>query len=86
MKEKKQRWEYVGFVLPLVLAVVCLLSVTVSNHQAELPVPMPQTFAGEYSYDGEHWAPLTEETDLSALKEICACAAGFFRKCPRAGS
>ena len=80
MKEKKQRWEYVGFVLPLVLAVVCLLSVTVSNHQAELPVPMPQTFVGEYSYDGEHWAPLTEETDLSALK-------GDLRlRGPRAGS
>ena len=66
MKSKKQWLEYVGFLMPLVLALVCLLSVTVNHHQATLPIPMPQEFIGEYSFDGEHWETLTPESELSA--------------------
>ena len=68
MKVKTRRFEYLGFVLPLVLALLCLVSVTVGNHQAMLAIPMPQEFAGEYSYDGQHWQTLTEESDISALE------------------
>ena len=46
MKIKKQWLEYVGFLLPLVLAVICLLSVTVNHHQATLPIPMPRNSSG----------------------------------------
>lgn len=35
--------------------------------QASLPVPMPQTFLGEYSYDREIWYPLDAAADLSAM-------------------
>ena len=49
MKVKKQRFEYIGFVLPLILAVICLLFVTTNTYQALLPIPMPQEFVGEYS-------------------------------------
>ena len=68
MKTKSRRLEYIGFALPLLLALVCLVSVTINHHQAALPFPMPQEFTGEYRYDGENWQPLTEESDLSALK------------------
>ena len=34
--------------------------------QASLPVPMSQTFLGEYSYDGVNWNPLEADTELSA--------------------
>ena len=44
MKIKKRWFEYIGFVLPLLLALICLLSVTLNNHQAMLAVPMPQEF------------------------------------------
>ena len=65
MKTKKQRLEYLGFVLPLLLAVICLLFVTINNFQAVLAIPMPQEFVGEYSYDGENWQQLTDASDLS---------------------
>ena len=68
MKVKKKHFEYIGFALPLVLALICLASVILNNHQAMLAIPMPQEFIGEYSYDGENWQMLTEESDISALE------------------
>ena len=80
MKVKKRYFEYIGFVLPLLLAVVCILSVTMNNFQAALPIPMPQEFIGEYSYDGENWQTLTEEADLSALKGDLHLRGTFLRE------
>ncbi|MBR6522582.1 MAG: histidine kinase [Oscillospiraceae bacterium] len=68
MKAEKKRFEYIGLVLPLILAVICILFVTLNNYQAMLAIPMPQEFIGEYSYDGENWQTLTETSDISALK------------------
>ena len=80
MKAKKQRMEYIGFVLPLLLALICLISVTGYHHQATLPIPMPQELVGEYSYDGENWQPLTEESDISALKGDLYLRGTFLRE------
>ena len=80
MKVKKRYFEYIGFILPLFLAVVCILSVTRNNYQATLPIPMPQEFIGEYSYDGENWQNLTEESDLSALKGDLYLRGTFLRE------
>ncbi|MBQ2271703.1 MAG: hypothetical protein II335_07950, partial [Firmicutes bacterium] len=80
MKIKKQWLEYVGFLMPLVLAVVCLLSVTVNHHQATLPIPMPQEFIGEYSFDGEHWETLTPESELSARNKDLYLRGSFLRE------
>ena len=80
MKIKKQRFEYIGFALPLLLALVCILSVTNNNYQAWLPIPMPQEFIGEYSYDGENWQPLTEQSDLSARKGDLFLRGTFLRE------
>ena len=80
MNVKKQCFVCIGFVLPLLLAAVCLLSVTQSNYQATLPFPMPQEFIGEYSYDGETWQPLTETADLSALKGDLHLRGTFLRE------
>ena len=35
--------------------------------QAAMAIPMPQSFLGEYSYDGETWCSLEQESDLSAV-------------------
>ena len=52
--------------LPVILAVVCILVMTVSTYQAYLTVPLPLKFAGEYSFDGgESWQVLTAASDLS---------------------
>ena len=80
MKIKKRWFESIGFVLPLLLALICLLSVTLNNHQAMLPIPMPQEFIGEYSYDGENWHTLTEESDISALKGDLYLRGTFLRE------
>ena len=72
--------EYIGFILPLLLALICLISVTGNHHQASLPIPMPQELVGEYSYDGEHWQPLTEESDISALKGDLYLRGTFLRE------
>ena len=80
MKVKTRRFEYLGFILPLVLALLCLVSVTVGNHQAMLAIPMPQEFAGEYSYDGQHWQTLTEESDISARKGDLYLRGTFLRE------
>ena len=80
MKIKNRRLEYIGFILPLLLAVICLISVTTDHHQALLPIPMPQEFIGEYSYDDETWQPLTEEADLSALKGDLYLRGTFLRE------
>ena len=80
MKAKKQRIEYIGFILPLLLALICLISVTGNHHQASLSIPMPQELVGEYSYDGENWQPLTEESDISALKGDLYLRGTFLRE------
>ena len=53
MKINKNYLRYIGFAVPMLLAVICIVSVTLGTHQASLPIPMPQEFIGEYSYDGE---------------------------------
>lgn len=52
--------------LPVVLAAVCILVMTVNTNQAMLAVPLPLNFEGEYSFDGgESWQELTASSDLS---------------------
>lgn len=80
MKIKNKCLESIGFVLPLFLALICLVSVTIHHHQATLAIPMPQELLGEYSYDGAHWQPLTEGSDLSALKGDLYLRGTFLRE------
>ena len=80
MKLKKRHLEYIILVVPLLLALLCLLSVTINHHQASLAIPMPQEFIGEYSYDGENWQTLTEESDNSALKGALHLRGTFLRE------
>lgn len=52
--------------LPVILAVVCVLVMTANTNQALLAVPLPLNFVGEYSFDGgESWQALTAQSDLS---------------------
>ena len=80
MKFKKAHIEYAGFIIPFLLAVICLISVTRTNYQAMLPIPMPQELIGEYSYDRENWQPLTDESDISALKGDLYLRGTFLRE------
>ena len=56
-----------AIILPILLAVICLVLVVKDNNQASMPIPMNLTFAGEFSYDGENWYPYNEDSDMSAL-------------------
>lgn len=54
-------------ILPVILAVVCVLVMTINTHQSLLAIPLPLNFEGEYSFDGgENWQVLTASSDLSA--------------------
>lgn len=68
MKGKKTYIDNLALVLLLLLAAACLLSVSLSSNQASLSFPLPLTFRGEYSYDGETWMPLSDDAELSALR------------------
>lgn len=67
MKIHKNCLSHIVFVVPLLLAIVCIVSVTLGTHQARLPIPMPQEFIGEYSYDGKNWHKITDDAKISAL-------------------
>ena len=52
--------------LPVLLAVICILVMTVNTHQSFLALPLQLNFEGEYSFDGgESWQILTDSSDLS---------------------
>ena len=80
MKIKKHHIGYIILAVPLLLALICIVSVTMNNYQAALAIPMPQEFIGEYSYDGENWQTLTENSDLSALKGDLFLRGTFLRE------
>lgn len=57
--------------LPLLALFIGILAMCFTKPtvlQAAAPVPMPQSFLGEYSYDNENWHPLTDTAELSALE------------------
>ena len=52
--------------LPVVLAVVCVLVMISNTHTASLAIPLPLNFEGAYSVDGgESWQVLTDASELS---------------------
>ena len=53
--------------LTLLIGILVMYFATPVVLQAASPVPMPQAFLGEYSYDNETWYPLTDTAKLSAL-------------------
>ena len=77
---KKHHLEGIILAVPLLLALICIISVTSNHHQAFLPIPMPQELVGEYSRDGVNWKPLTEESDISALKGDLYLRGTFLRE------
>ena len=55
--------------LPVILAVVCVLVMCVNTHQSIMAIPLHLNFEGEYSFDGGNsWKVLTEESDLSTKR------------------
>lgn len=69
MRRKREHLDYLALTAVFLLAAVCLLRVSLSSNQAALSAPLPLTPFSEYSYDGgETWAPLTDDTELSALR------------------
>ena len=56
-----------AIIIPLLLALICLIVVVKNDNQASMPVPMNLVFTGEYSYDGDTWYEYNEECDMSAL-------------------
>lgn len=65
MKSRIRPQEAV-FLVMLALAAACLICAIRSSTQSTLSKPWKGEFVGEYSFDGAHWQPLTEHSDLSA--------------------
>ena len=59
--------KILAIIMPILLAVICLVLVVRNDNQASMPIPMNLTFTGEFSYDGENWYPYNEDSDMSAL-------------------
>ena len=66
---KKKRSTIIAIleqILPVILAAVCVLVMTINTHQSLLAIPLFLNFEGEYSFDGgESWQVLTASSDLS---------------------
>lgn len=54
-------------ILPILVAVICLVQMVKNDNQSFLAVPMEYSFTGEYSYDGQNWYPYSEDGDISAF-------------------
>ena len=70
MKSMKKIWHrYAALFLPLAAILVGILIMGLRKPlsvQAAMALPLPQSFLGEYSYDGDIWYPLDADTELSA--------------------
>lgn len=64
---KKQFLNKCVSILPIMIAIACIIAMFSRNNQAIYGIPLPIELEGEYSYDGENWNPLDEDSDISAL-------------------
>ena len=64
---KNKYVKIVAIILPILVAVICLIQMVKNDNQSFLAVPMEYSFTGEYSYDGQNWYPYSEDSDISAL-------------------
>jgi hypothetical protein len=71
MKVKKKLFNRnIQLYLPIIALLAGMLIMATGKPiviQSTPPVPMPQAFAGEYSFDQHNWYPLEKAADLSAL-------------------
>lgn len=68
MKGLKNKYiRLAAIILPILVAVICLVQMVKNDNQSFLAVPMEYSFTGEYSYDGQNWYPYSEDSDISAL-------------------
>ena len=72
MKALKKIFRHnIDIFLPLAAVLLGILIMVLQKPisvQASMPIPMPQSFLGEYSYDGINWNQLESSADVSALK------------------
>ena len=68
MKEKRinKAIAILEQLLPVVIALVCILVMTGNTYQAVMAIPLPLNFEGTYSFDnGQTWQTLTDSSNLS---------------------
>lgn len=72
MKAAKKNYQHnIELFLPLIAVLLGMLIMRMQKPisvQASMPVPMFQSFIGDYSYDGLNWSPLETSSDISAAK------------------
>ena len=87
MKAIKKIYQHnIDLFLPLVAVLLGILIMGLQKPisvQASMAVPMPQSFLGEYSYDGINWNPLEEHADISAVKGDLYLRGHFERAIPQ---
>lgn len=82
---KKIYHGYAALFLPLAAILLGILIMGLQRPittQSAMAIPMPQSFLGEYSYDGAIWHPLEDETDLSASYEDLYLRGHFAHEIP----
>lgn len=85
MKLSNKYVKLAVIILPILVAVICLAQMVKINNQAFMPVPKEYVFTGEYSYDGEHWYPYNEDSDISALEGNLVVRGHFDSDIPEGG-
>lgn len=87
MKAIKKIYQHnIDLILPLVAVLLGILIMTLQKPisvQASMAVPMPQSFLGEFSYDGITWDLLEEQADISAVKGDFYLRGHFERTIPK---
>lgn len=68
MRIFKLRIEHIAFIVLMLVAGVCVIAASRGSYQATLPIPLALSVEGEYSYDGENWAQLEENSKIPARK------------------
>lgn len=64
----KKYLRIAAIIMPILLALICLVQVVNNNNQSTMPVPRQYVLLGEYSYDGGNWYPYNEDSDISSLE------------------
>ena len=87
MKANKKIYQQnMELLLPLVAILLGILIMGLQSPisvQASMAIPMPQSFSGEYSYDGINWNSLEETADISADKGDLYLRGHFERVIPQ---
>lgn len=78
----KKTVKIVTYVVPVLLSLICFLSVVINNNQAIMPVPRPIPFSGEYSSDGDNWVVFAGGDKINSFEDELIITGHFEQEIP----